>query len=291
MKTLLGSTLEELKGIVSQYGLPAFTAKQIADWLYKKHITSIDQMTNISVKGREALKANYCVGITEPIWSAASVDGTKKYLFQTTHGQIETVFIPEDDRGTLCVSCQVGCKMNCQFCMTGKQGWSGSLTAAEIMNQICGIPEVDRLTNIVFMGMGEPMQNLDAIRKSIQILTNKDGRALSGRRITLSTSGIIKGIYDLADNEPQIRLAVSLTTADTELRTSLMPVTIGNPLDELKKAISNHECFSLYSVKKWVLKKYKKCVDFLNSGGKACGKKWKKQQSAQSTSLLFFAKS
>ncbi|MBO5086637.1 MAG: 23S rRNA (adenine(2503)-C(2))-methyltransferase RlmN [Paludibacteraceae bacterium] len=244
MAPLLGRTLAELKEIAQKVGLPAFTGKQIADWIYKKHVTSIDQMTNISVKGREALKAEYCIGITEPSWSAASVDGTKKYLFQTAHGQIETVFIPEDDRGTLCVSCQVGCKMNCQFCMTGKQGWSGSLTAAEIMNQICGIPEVDRLTNIVFMGMGEPFDNTLEILRTCEILTADWGFAWSPRRITVSSVGLIPGMKEFLD-KTECHLAISLHNPFPDERIKIMPAekaySITRVIDEIKKYDWEHQ--------------------------------------------------
>ena len=170
-KRLLGLTPTELKTLVGSLGMPAFTAKQVAQWLYEKHVKSIDEMTNLSKRNRELLSAEYEVGTMEPIDCQRSKDGTIKYLFPVLTSApsplpslfVETVFIPDHDRATLCVSCQVGCKMNCLFCQTGKQGWQGNLTAADILNQIYALPEVDQLTNIVFMGQGEPMDNLDAV--------------------------------------------------------------------------------------------------------------------------------
>ncbi|HET7733425.1 MAG TPA: 23S rRNA (adenine(2503)-C(2))-methyltransferase RlmN, partial [Paludibacter sp.] len=152
---LAGKTLDELKTVVSELGMPSFTAKQLSDWIYKKRAFSIDEMTNISAKNRVSLSEKYEVGRTAPVQVAASEDGTKKYLFKTEAGHfIETVYIPDEDRATLCVSSQVGCKMDCKFCMTGKQGFTAQLTTTEILNQIMSVPEAEQLTNLVFMGMG-----------------------------------------------------------------------------------------------------------------------------------------
>ena len=179
-KPLLGLTLEELQVIAADNGMPRFTAKQMAQWLYEKRITDIDEMTNLSKANRDKLKANYCVGRKAPVSEMRSVDGTAKYLFEVTGGKmIESVYIPDNDRdnnrATLCVSSQMGCKMNCQFCMTGKQGYHGNLTANEIINQIFSIPESESLTNIVYMGMGEPMDNLTEVMKSLRVMTEKWG--------------------------------------------------------------------------------------------------------------------
>jgi len=158
--SLVGKTLEEFKTIVSELGMPSFTAKQLSEWVYKKHAFSIDEMSNISVKNRALLNESYEIGRTAPVHTAESEDGTKKYLFKTdTEHFIEAVYIPDEDRATLCVSSQVGCKMGCLFCMTGKQGFIAQLSATEIMNQIMSIPEAEKLTNLVFMGMGEPFDN------------------------------------------------------------------------------------------------------------------------------------
>lgn len=237
-KPLLGRTLTELKEIVTTNGLPAFTAKQIANWLYVKRVKEINEMTNLSLKGRELLAENYVVGRQEPVWSVESVDGTKKYLFDTTYGKIEAVYIPEEDRGTLCVSCQVGCKMNCLFCMTGKQGWSGNLTSNEIINQVISIPESEKLSNIVFMGMGEPFDNTLEVLRACEILTSEWGLAWSSRRITVSTIGLIPGMKQFLDRS-NCHLAVSLHSPFSEERLKLMPTekafNISRVIDELRK--------------------------------------------------------
>ena len=157
---MAGKTLDELNGIVARMGMPRFTAGQIAAWLYEKRVRNIDEMTNLSKQNRERLAAEYEIGYSVPVEEMRSVDGTVKYLFKTTSGNfVESVYIPDRDRATLCVSSQVGCKMNCYFCMTGKQGFNSQLTVREIMNQIISIPESAKLTNLVFMGMGEPLDN------------------------------------------------------------------------------------------------------------------------------------
>ena len=196
MKTpLLGKTLYELQQITANLGMPKFAAKQIAAWLYDKKVFSIDEMTNLSLKHREALKEGYEVGATEPVEAMRSVDGTVKYLFRTpTNDYVEAVYIPDNDRATLCVSSQVGCKMNCKFCMTGKQGFTANLTANQILNQIYSIPERNTLTNLVFMGMGEPFDNLDEVLKVLEILTADYGYAWSPKRITVSSVGLKKGL-------------------------------------------------------------------------------------------------
>ena len=163
-KYLLGLTLAELKQVAKDLGMPAFTGGQMAKWLYEQHVKSIDEMTNISKANRAKLAAEYEIGCFGYSDAQHSVDGTIKYLFPTRSGKfVETVYIPDKDRATLCVSSQVGCKMNCLFCQTGKQGFEGSLPAGDILNQVYSLPEVDKLTNIVFMGQGEPMDNLDNV--------------------------------------------------------------------------------------------------------------------------------
>ena len=187
-KVLLGMTSDELKTAVKALGMPQFTAGQIVKWLYQQHVRSIDEMTNISKVNRERLKEQFVVGAMSPIDSQRSVDGTVKYLFPVRCSEqgddaevptlyVESVYIPDGDRATLCVSCQVGCKMNCLFCQTGKQGFEGSLSTGDILNQIYALPERETLTNVVFMGQGEPMDNLDAVLKATQILTSADGYA------------------------------------------------------------------------------------------------------------------
>ncbi|MBP5307410.1 MAG: 23S rRNA (adenine(2503)-C(2))-methyltransferase RlmN [Paludibacteraceae bacterium] len=232
MESLIGKTLEELKSIVSDYGLPSFTAKQISQWIYAKRCGDINAFSNLSQKNRQILSEQYQVGLTKPIGSAHSKDGTIKYLFQTENGPVETVFIPEEERATLCVSCQVGCKMNCSFCMTGRMGFHGSLSSTEILNQILSIPESERLTNIVFMGMGEPMDNIDEVLRSVEILTSDYGLAWSPKRITVSTVGLIPGLRRLLD-ESQCHVAVSLHNPIAEERLELMPVQKAYPITDV----------------------------------------------------------
>lgn len=226
--------------IVSALNLsPAFRGKQIFQWI-GKGVESFDEMTNLSVAFRNELKEKALVRSTSVTKVLKDSDGTVKLQITLKDGfAVETVLLTDkENRKTACVSCQVGCAMNCAFCQTGHLGLARSLEAGEIVEQFLYLEKhAGPLDNIVFMGMGEPMMNLPNVRKAISILTNKEGRGLSGRRITLSTSGVIKGIYDLADNGPAIRLAVSLTTADRDFREKLMPIGKTNPLEELRKAI------------------------------------------------------
>ena len=230
---LFGKDLNDLQEISLALGLPKFTGKQLADWLYKKEISSIDEMSNLSKKARELLNEKYEYGISAPSKVQVSLDGTKKYLFPTSHNQfIETAMIPDDDRKTVCVSTQVGCKMGCLFCMTGKQGFQGQLTAGEIVNQIRSIKEYGDVSNIVYMGMGEPFDNLDAVLKSLDILTSEWGYAMSPRRITVSSIGIIPAMIRFL-NESEAHLAISLHTPFDEERRKLMPVQIAYPIADV----------------------------------------------------------
>ncbi|MFW5773341.1 MAG: 23S rRNA (adenine(2503)-C(2))-methyltransferase RlmN [Tangfeifania sp.] len=238
---LFGKTLKELQEVANELGLPKFTAKQMADWLYKKDISSVDEMTNLSKKARELLNEKYETGLTPPAKIQVSTDGTKKYLFPTfQHKFIETAMIPEQDRNTVCVSSQVGCKMGCLFCMTGKQGFQGQLTAGEIVNQIKSIDEASEVSNIVYMGMGEPFDNLDEVLKSIEILTADWGFAMSPRRITVSTIGIIPAMLRFLE-ESEAHLAVSLHTPFNEERRNLMPVEVAYPIEEVVAEIKNRD--------------------------------------------------
>lgn len=238
---LFGKTLSELQELVLELGLPKFTAKQIADWLYKKQISSIDEMTNLSKKAREILNEKYELGLTPYNKVQASVDGTKKYLFPTIQNKfIETAMIPERERKTVCVSSQVGCKMGCLFCFTAKQGFQGHLSAGEIINQIKSIDEVEEVSNIVYMGMGEPFDNLDEVLKSIEILTSEWGFAMSPRRITVSTIGIIPGMLSFLEKS-EAHLAVSLHTPFHEERQKLMPVQVAYPIEEVVSEIKSWE--------------------------------------------------
>ena len=189
-KPLIGLTLEGLRQVATECGMPSFAAKQMAQWLYEKRATDIAQMTNLSLKARQNLSEKYIIGREAPITDARSIDGTAKYLFKGVGDRdVEAVYIPDRDRATICVSSQAGCKMNCYFCMTGKQGFHGNLTAQGIINQVLSIPESEKLTNIVFMGMGEPMDNLQPVLDAIEILTAPWGLAWSPKRITVSSIG------------------------------------------------------------------------------------------------------
>lgn len=237
---LIGHTDIELKTIAKELGMPSFTGGQIARWLYVQHVSSIDEMTNISKANREKLAEKYCVGASEPVDCQKSKDGTIKYLFPTENGKtVETVFIPEKDRATLCVSCQVGCKMNCLFCQTGKQGFEGQLTVRDILNQIYALPERDRLTNIVFMGQGEPMDNLDNVLRATEILTAQYAYAWSPKRITVSSVGI-KGKLKRFLDESECHVAISLHTPLPEQRAQLMPAEKGMSITEVVELLKNY---------------------------------------------------
>lgn len=240
-KPLLGLNPDELKKEVLELGMPAFTAKQIAEWLYKKRVASIDEMTNIALKNRALLNEKFEVGRYEPVYEQTSTDGTKKYLFKTVNGNhIESVYIPDEDRHTLCVSSQIGCKMGCKFCMTGKQGFNGQLSVAEIMNQIMSIPEADKLTNLVFMGMGEPFDNTDEVLRALDILTSEYGYAWSPKRITVSTIGIIPGLKRFLD-ESSCHLAVSIHTPFPDERLELMPIEKAYPIKDVIDLVRQYD--------------------------------------------------
>lgn len=234
---LFGKTLEELKHLSTNLGLPSFTGRQLAEWLYKKEVSSFDEMSNISLKARALFKENYETGISLPVDVQESVDGTRKYLFPALQGKfIETAYIPDGKRHTVCVSSQVGCKMGCLFCMTGKQGFQGNLSSGEILNQYRSISEWKSITNLVYMGMGEPLDNLEEVLKSLEVLTSDWGFALSPRRITVSTIGITPAMLEFL-NRSTAHLAISLHTPFEEERRKLMPVQQVYPLKEVLKEI------------------------------------------------------
>ena len=241
-KILLGMSLDELKALVKDLGMPSFTAAQVARWLYQHHVRSIGEMTNISKANRERLAAKYVVGAAAPIHCQRSVDGTVKYLFPVgdTGKFVETVYIPDDDRATLCVSCQVGCKMNCLFCQTGKQGFEGSLTAGEILNQVYSLPERESLTNIVFMGQGEPMDNLDSVLRATEILTADYGYAWSPKRITVSSVGIKNKLRRFLD-ESECHVAISMHSPLPEQRQQLMPAERQMSITEVVELLRQYD--------------------------------------------------
>ncbi|MDR1003826.1 MAG: 23S rRNA (adenine(2503)-C(2))-methyltransferase RlmN [Prevotellaceae bacterium] len=238
---LLGQTLPELRELVKRLDMPSFAAGQIASWLYNKRVTDIDEMTNLSLKHRNLLKAVCQVGATPPQEEMRAADGTVKYLYRTADSHfVEAVYIPDADRATLCVSSQVGCKMNCRFCMTGKQGFTAHLTAGEIINQIHSLPERDRLTNIVFMGMGEPLDNLDEVLKALDILTASYGYGWSPKRITLSTVGLRKGLQRFIESS-DCHLAISLHSPVHAQRLSLMPAEGAFPIAEVVDLLRRYD--------------------------------------------------
>ena len=243
---LLGMDLEELKRLAISGGMPAFTGKQLAEWIYKKRAASFSVMNNISKKNREWLESNCTIGREEPLAKYKSADGTVKYLFNGAKGKkIESVMIPDKDRATLCVSSQSGCRMNCYFCATGRSGFSGNLTAAQIMNQILTVGADintvdDDLTNIVFMGMGEPLDNFGAVKKVIDILTSDWGMAWSPKRITVSTVGKMPQLKELLD-DTKVHVAVSLHTPHASLRESMMPAQKAFPIANVVKVLKSYD--------------------------------------------------
>lgn len=240
-KPLLGMTLYELKEAVTALGMPAFRAKQIAEWLYVKGARDINSMSNLSKADREKLSETYCTGLMEPLEAQHSKDGTIKYLFPTAGGKcVETVYIPEEDRATLCVSSQVGCKMNCLFCQTGKQGFEGSLTAADILNQVYALPERETLTNIVFMGQGEPMDNLDNVLRATELLTADYGMAWSPKRITVSSVGVKDKLKRFLD-ESECHVAISMHSPFPEQRAQLMPAERGMSIEQIIDLMRNYD--------------------------------------------------
>jgi 23S rRNA (adenine2503-C2)-methyltransferase len=238
---LYGKTINELIAVTKRIGMPGFAARQIADWLYKKEISTIDEMTNLSKKMRELLSAEYEIGLSDPVKESISADGTKKYLFKVLNDKfIETAYIPDEDRATICVSCQSGCKMGCIFCATGQQGFQGNLSTNEILNQFRSLPEFKSLTNMVYMGMGEPLDNVTEVLKSLEILTSEWGYGWSPTRITVSTVGIINGIKEFLEKS-RCHLAVSLHSPFDEERRKLMPVQRSNTIREVLEIIRNFD--------------------------------------------------
>lgn len=221
---LYGATMQELKSLCESLELPRFAHKQIAKWLYTRFVTDIDAMTDLSKIARERLKEACELGLSHPLKVSVSEDGTKKYLFRTSEGEyIESALIPDGERMTLCVSSQAGCRMGCKFCATGRMGLRHQLSANEILNQIVSIPERDKLTNLVFMGMGEPLDNIDNLMQTLDILTSEWGMAWSPTRITVSTSGVAKTLPRLLD-ESKVHIAVSLHNPFPEERKEIMPI-------------------------------------------------------------------
>ncbi len=241
MESLFGKTLNQLKEVAAEAGLKPFAAKQMAQWLYSKNISSIDDMTNLSLSARTWLKEHYTLGLYAPDREDKSVDGTKKYLYHIQDQYfVETAYIPDEDRATLCVSSQVGCKMGCKFCMTGRQGYQYSLTAGEILNQLQSLPERETITNMVYMGMGEPLDNLPAVMDSLEILTSPWGYGKSPKRITLSTIGVIPAMKKFLDNS-SVHLAISIHSPYSDEREGLMPIEKAYPVSEVINVLKGYD--------------------------------------------------
>ena len=233
MKNIVGATLTELEKITEEVGLPGFAAKEIGKWIYQRGAVSFDEMSNISMNARKILKTKFAIVLTAPDEVKESTDGTKKYLYHAINGKyIETAYIPDEKRNTLCVSSQVGCKMGCRFCMTARQGLQGQLSSGDIINQILSLPERNKISNLVFMGMGEPFDNTEEVLKSLEILTSDYGFALSPRRITVSTIGLIPGMQRFI-NESNCHLAISIHSPFDAERKKLMPVQSLYPIEEV----------------------------------------------------------
>lgn len=238
---LYGMTLSELQQLCDEMSMPRFTARQIAQWLYRKHVAAIDEMSNISLANRERLAERYTIGLTAPLREQESADGTKKYLYATAEGAaIESAYIPDGERATLCVSSQAGCRMGCRFCATGRMGLIHSLSTCDILNQIASLPERERLTNLVFMGMGEPLDNLDNVLRALDVLTSDWGFGWSPTRITLSTAGVARELRRFLDST-QVHLAVSLHNPFHEEREAIMPIERAYPIREVADILREYD--------------------------------------------------
>ena len=230
---LYGKNPTELAALCAELGMPRFAAGQLARWLYKSHIEEPQQMSNLSKQHRQLLADRTEQVLSAPVAVSESKDGTKKYLYRTLQGAyVESAYIPDGDRATLCVSSQAGCRMGCRFCATGRQGLQHNLTAAEILNQIVRLPERDKLTNLVFMGMGEPLDNLDEVLRALDIITSEWGWGWSPTRVTVSTAGVVSNLRRFLD-ETKVHLAVSLHNPFRQERAEIMPIEKGFPIHEL----------------------------------------------------------
>ena len=238
---LYGQTLPQLDALCNRLEMPRFAAKQIARWLYDKHATTIDAMSDLSARHRALLAETYEVGLTAPEKVSISADGTKKYLYRTSQNHfIESAYIPDGDRATLCISSQAGCRMGCRFCATGRQGLQHSLSTNEILNQIGSLPERERLANVVFMGMGEPLDNLDSLLPTLEILTSAWGFGWSPTRITVSTAGVASRLERFLD-ATQVHLAVSLHNPFPHERAEIMPVEKAWPIREVVEILRRYD--------------------------------------------------
>lgn len=238
---LLGMTIEQLRQVCQSVGARPFAARQLARWLYVARVKSFDDMTDLSKEVRKKLSQSYTVGREAPLAEWRSVDGTVKYLFCGTAGRdVEAVFIPDRERATLCVSSQAGCRMGCKFCMTGRQGFHGNLTVAQIINQVLSVENSSDLTNLVFMGMGEPTDNVDAVLQAIDVLTAPWGLAWSPKRITVSTIGRLPEIERLL-NETKVHIAISVHSPFAASRAAIMPSERAWPLRRIFDKLAQYD--------------------------------------------------
>ena len=241
LEPLYGKTLSELQNICTEAAMPRFAAKQIAGWLYRRGVTDIDQMSDLSKANRAKLAKRYTIGLSAPIKESVSADGTKKYLYRTSEGAaIESAYIPDGERATLCVSSQAGCRMGCRFCATGRLGLTHSLSVCDILNQIASLPEREQLTNVVYMGMGEPFDNIENLLKALEIMTSEWGYGWSPTRITVSTAGVGRELKRFLDST-SVHLAISLHNPFHEQRAEIMPIEKAYPIADIIKILKQYD--------------------------------------------------
>ena len=241
LEPLYGKTLSELQNICAEAAMPRFAAKQIAGWLYRRGVTDIDQMSDLSKANRAKLAERYTIGLSAPIKESVSADGTKKYLYRTSEGAaIESAYIPDGERATLCVSSQAGCRMGCRFCATGRLGLTHSLSVCDILNQIASLPEREQLTNVVYMGMGEPFDNIENLLKALEIMTSEWGYGWSPTRITVSTAGVGRELKRFLDST-SVHLAISLHNPFHEQRAEIMPIEKAYPIADIIKTLKQYD--------------------------------------------------
>src|SRR5512134_1442327 len=239
---LKGLTVIELETFFGRSGKERYRARQVSRWIYQRHAENFRAMTDLSLDFRRELERACRIAAPPAVREQLSVDGTEKYLFRLEDGEtVESVLIPDEDRRTLCISSQVGCALRCGFCATGAGGFRRNMTAAEIVHQVCFAAKRlagpgSRLTNVVFMGMGEPLENAAEVGRAIEIILSPDGFGLAGKRVTVSTAGIVPAMRTIAERYP-VSIAVSMNAATDDLRSRLMPVNRKYPVRELVGAI------------------------------------------------------
>ena len=242
-RALFGLTLDELSIIAAELGLPTFAARQMADWLYAKRASSIEDMTNLPREARVQLASAYEIGRITPLTVEESADGTRKYLFPVGQGRaVETAWIPDKARVTLCVSTQIGCRWACQFCATGRSPFGGNLSAGEILSQMAGPSAGGRITNLVFMGMGEPLDSPEATLAAVRILTSAWGYGWSPSRVTVSTVGVLPGLKQLLE-QARCHVALSLHSPFPDERARLMPAEKAYPLVSVLEVLRRSDAF------------------------------------------------